>query len=179
MPGRQFARRALEHEYAQIHNDAGFFRHSHKVALVQAAQARMFPTQKRFKSGNGAIFQTHNRLEHDFHFTTIKRAAQICLKRRAVGTQCPHGGAEDFCATAAQFLRVRHGDFGILQHVFALGMQLHIIKRNADRTGQSHIALAEGNGGRNRAADGIGNGHEFFMVHFRQKNDGELITRHA
>ena len=139
----------------------------------------MLPTQERFKSGNGSIFKAHNRLEDDFHFATIERAAQISLKCRAVRAQSAHRGTEDFCAIAAQFLRVRHGDFGILQHVFALGMQLHIIKGNAHRTGQRHIALAEGNGRGNCAANGIGNGHEFLVVHFRQNNDGKLVARDA
>ncbi len=101
---------------------------------------RMIPAQQRLEAGDGAIFEPHDRLEIDLHFAAIERPPQIGFERQTIGAEGPHRRSEHFDAIAADALAVARRDFGIVQHVFALGMQLRIIKRNADRSRQRHFA---------------------------------------
>ena len=121
LPGREFARGALHREDAEIDDDAGFFGDRDEFAGLEAPEARMIPAQQRFEARDGAVLQPHDRLEEDFHLVAVERAAQIGFERQTVGAQRAHRRPEHFDAVAAEALAMAHGDFGILQHVLALG----------------------------------------------------------
>ena len=72
-----------------------------------------------------------------------------------------------------------HGDFGILQHVLALGVQLRVVKRHTDRGGERNLLVAEGHRRRGDAAHHIGERGDLFGFRFRYDEGGELIAREA
>ncbi len=62
-----------------------------------------------------------------------------------------------------------HGDLGILQHVFALLMQLRIEQSDADRGRQRNFDFIEGDGRRQSAAHDIGERGDLVGIGFRRR----------
>ena len=69
-----------------------------------------------------------------------------------------------------------HGDFGVLQHVLALRVQLRVVKRKADRGGERDFLVAEGHRRRDDAPHHIGEGADLTGFEFRNDQDRELIA---
>ena len=156
LPGREFARRALQGEQAEIDDEAGLLGERNKFARLDAAKARMLPAQQRLEAGDGAILEPHDGLEEQLDFVAVQRAAQFAFQRLAVGALRAHGGPENLDAAAAVALGVAHGDLGVLEHVLALGMPLRIEQGDADRNARARFPVGEGHRRRERAPDLVG-----------------------
>ena len=117
LPGRELARGALEHEQAEIDDQADFLGDRDEFGRRQPAELRMIPARQRLEAGDGAILQPHDRLVEHLDLLALDGAAQFGFQRQAVGLARAHRRLEDLDAVAADALGVIHRQLGVLEHL--------------------------------------------------------------
>ena len=87
LPGAELARGALEHEQAELDDQAGFLGERDELVRRHAAQLRMIPAHQRLEAGDRAVLEPHDRLVEDRDLLALERAAQIG-SRASGGRSC-------------------------------------------------------------------------------------------
>ena len=179
LPGGKFARGALQRKQSEVENQPGFFSDRNEIAGAQPSKARMVPTQQRLKACYCPVFKPHHGPERDLDLMSVYGAAQIGLQRLAVGMLRAHARAEEFDPVAARFLRVGRGHHAVLEHVFALLVQLRVKQRNADGGGDGDFAIVEDDGRQHAFAYGLCNGDERLRIALGANDHCKFIARNA
>ena len=143
LPDRELARGALEHEQAEIDDQADFLGDGDEFRRRQAAELGMIPARQRLEAGDGAILQPHDRLVQHLDLLALDGAAQFRFHGQPVGLARAHRRLEDFDAVAADALGVIHREFGVLEHLLG-AVRLAFGERQADRGGEEDFAVVEG-----------------------------------
>ena len=115
LPGAELARRAVEHEQAELDDQPGFLGDVDEFGGRHPAEFRMVPARQRLEAGDGAILEPHDRLIEDGDLVALDRAPQIGLDRQPVGFARPHGRFEHVDAIAAVALGMIHRELGVLE----------------------------------------------------------------
>ena len=163
----------------EIDDEPGLLGERQEILGPDAAEARMVPAQHRLEARDGAVLEPHDRLEQHLDLAAVERPAQIALQRDAVAAVGAHGRPEHLDAVAALALGVHHGDLGVLQHLVAARGDLRIVEGEADRGGEEHLALGEGDRRRHRAPDHVGEGDDAVRLALGKQDDGELVAGDA
>ena len=172
---RELARGALEHEQAEIDDQADFLGGGDEFGRRQAAELGMIPARQRLEAGNGAILQPHDRLVQHLDLLALDGAAQFRFHGQPVGLARAHGRLEDFDAVAADPLGVIHRELGVLEHLLGVA-RLVFGERQPDRGGDEDFAVVEADRRAQGAAHGLGEGHDARGLAFRQQDQGELVA---
>ena len=143
LPERELARGALQHEQAEIDDQAGLLGDGDEFRRRHAAELRMVPARQRLEARDRAVFQPHDRLVQDGDLLALERAAQFGFERQAVGLARAHRRLEHLDAVAADALGVIHRELGVLEDLLG-AVRLAVGEREADRGGQEDLAVVEG-----------------------------------
>src|SRR5262249_59302938 len=85
LPVPELARRVLQHEQAEIDNEADLLRDGDEIGRRHPPHLGMVPTRQRLEAGYRAVVEPYDRLVQDGDFLALERTAQIGLERQAVG----------------------------------------------------------------------------------------------
>ena len=143
LPGRELLGGALQHEHAEIDDQADLLGDGDEFRRRGAAHLGMVPARQRLEAGDRAVLQPHDRLVEDGDLVALERAAQLRFEREAVGLARAHRRLEHLDAVAADALGVIHRELGVLEHLLG-AVRLAVAEREADRGGQEDLAVVEG-----------------------------------
>ena len=178
LPGAELARGALQHEQAEIDDQADLLGDADELRRRHPAHLRMVPARQRLEARDRAVLQPHDRLVEDGDLLALQRAAQLGFQRQAVGLARAHRRLEHLDAVAADALGVIHRELGVLEHLLG-AVRLAVAERKPDRGGEEDLAVVEGDRRAQRAADGLGEGDQPGRVALRQHDHGELVAGRA
>ena len=130
LPDAELARGALQHEHAEIDDQADLLGDGDEFGRRHAAHLGMIPARQRLEAGDRAVLQPHDRLIEDRDLVALERAAQFGFERQAVGLARAHRRLEHLDAVAADALGVIHRKLGVLEHLLG-AVRLAVGERDA------------------------------------------------
>ena len=135
----------------------------------------MIPAQQRLEAGDRAVLQPDDRLVHDLHLLPLERPVEVALEGQRVGGRHAQRRAEGLDPVAAEALGEGDGDFRVLDEVGRLAL-VAVVHGDADRGGEEDLAVAEGDGGADRAAHRVGEGGDTVGGLLGDEDDGEMVA---
>ena len=171
----ELARGALQHEQAEIDDQADLLGDGDELRRRHAAHLGMVPARQRLEAGDRAVLEPHDRLIEDRDLLALERAAQVRFERQAVGLARAHRRLEHLDAVAADALGVIHRELGVLEHLLG-AVRLAVGKRDADRGGEEDLAVVERDRRAQRAAQRLGEGDDALRLPLRQQDQRELVA---
>ena len=142
LPAAQLTRGALQHEQAEIDDQADLLGDADELRRRHAAELRMVPARQRLEARHRAVLQPHDRLVENGDLFALQRPPQLGFERQPVGLARAHRRLEQLDAVAADALGVIHRQLGILEHLLG-AVRLAVAERKPDRGGQENLAVVE------------------------------------
>ena len=145
----ELARRVLQHVEAELHDQPALLGGGDELRRRDAAVQRMLPARQRLEAGDRVVLEPHDRLVDDVEAAGLERLAQLACRGRCAGCACRRPARRTGCSRRRSAWPGRPPPRRC--RICSSAVPSVDRRRDADRGRQEDVAVADRDGGLERA----------------------------